>query len=87
VGAPLGTRRRAEAALRALYTGDAVAERGPWRAWLTDGRWIDFWMAYVAALSPRERRAWRRALARPVRGDQARRVWQLVSARLLGDRA
>jgi len=86
VDAP-GTRRAAEAALTALYSGDAVAERRQWRAWMRDGRWIDFWMAYVAGLSPRERRAWRRALARPARGDQTRRVWQLVSARLLGDRA
>jgi hypothetical protein len=87
VGAQIGTRRAAEAALRALYTGGALAERGPWRAWLCDGSWIDFWMAYVAGLSPRERRAWRRALARPARGDQARRMWQLISARLLEDRA
>jgi len=83
----VGTRHAAEAALTALYSGGPLAERCSWRAWMRDGSWIDFWMAYVAALSPRERRAWRRALARPARGDQARRVWQLVSARLLGDRA
>jgi hypothetical protein len=83
----MGTRRAAEAVLTALYAGGAVAERRQWRTWMRDGSWIDFWMAYVAGLSPRERRAWRRALARPARGDQARRVWQLVSARLLEDRA
>ena len=81
-----GTRRVAEAALRALYTGSALGERRHWRVWMRDGTWVDFWAAYVRTLSPHERRAWRRALSRPSRGDTARRLWQLVSARLLWDR-
>jgi len=50
---------------------------------LLDGRWVDFWSAYVALLSPRERARWRRALSRA--GDPAQRAWRLVSARLLFD--
>jgi len=52
---------------------------------MLDGRWVDFWSAYVALLSPRERTLWRRALSRP--GDPSQRAWRLVSARLFLDRA
>ena len=80
----LGAERRvAKAVLDALYTGQPWDEvvRGACRGWMLDGRWVDFWGAYVAQLSPAERARWRRALSRP--GDPSQRAWRLVSARLL----
>jgi hypothetical protein len=62
--------------------------RGHWRAWMLDGRWVDFWVAYVSLLTAGERERWLAALSRPAMGgDPARRTWRLVSARLLADRA
>ena len=83
----LGAERRiAEAVLTALATGNPWNEtvRGSLREWMLDGRWVEFWGAYVSLLSPRESARWRRALSRP--GDPRQRAWRLVSARLLLDR-
>ncbi|HKA24427.1 MAG TPA: hypothetical protein VKF80_05570 [Candidatus Eisenbacteria bacterium] len=87
-------RRAVEAALWILYTGKpwsalgAAARtsvvRAQWQAWLRDGRWVDFWTAYVSLLSTGQRALWQRALSTP--GGPAQRVWRLVSARLLLDR-
>jgi hypothetical protein len=76
-------RHTANAALRFLYTGQPWNDvvRRACRAWLLDGRWVDFWGAYVSMLSPAERARWRRTLAKP--GDPAQRAWRLVSAGLL----
>jgi hypothetical protein len=77
----------ADSALDALATGSPWNDklRAALREWMLDGRWVDFWGAYVSMLSPGERARWRRALSRP--GHPAQRAWRLVSARLLLDRA
>jgi transposase len=91
------TRSAAAAALWILHTGrswSALSRSFPkpgvcrrqWREWMRDGRWIEFWSAYVSLLSPRERLAWARAFSRaPEGGGTARHAWWLVSARLLLD--
>lgn len=94
------TRDIAEAVLWVLHTGSPWSSlarastkpgvcRRQWKEWMLDGRWIDFWGAYVALLSPRARLEWARAFARASGGGgdsgTARHAWWLVSARLLLD--
>lgn len=91
------TRAIAEAVLWVLHTGSPWSSlaralpkpgvcRRQWKEWMLDGRWIDFWGAYVALLSPRARLEWARAFARAGgESGTARHAWWLVSARLLLD--
>jgi len=91
------TRAVAEAVLWVLHTGSPWSSLAPafpkpglcrrqWKEWMLDGRWIDFWGAYVALLSPRARLEWARAFARAgSESGTARHAWWLVSARLLLD--
>jgi transposase len=98
-------RALAEAALWTLRSGQpwsalpsrfppASACRRAWRAWLRDGRWVEFWSRYVVRLAARDRRAWERALMRGAETLRAREsacvartraAWWLVSARILTD--
>jgi transposase len=101
LGDPAATRRAAEGMLWVLRNGApwsalpggpaaAIACRRRWRAWLRDGRWLDFWGAYLRSLGPRGWLAWSRALlpggealASPFRRDRtARRAWWLASAQV-----
>ena len=96
------TREVADAVLWVLHTGSpwsALAGAHPkpgvcrrqWKEWMLDGRWVDFWNAYVTQLPSPARVEWVRAFARagaPAadgRAGLARHAWWLVCARLLLD--
>lgn len=97
------TRAALEGVLWTLRSGapwDALPERFPsprvcrrrWRGWMRDGRWLDFWRAYVTTLGPRGWLEWSRAFVRSGESmgtrsaasgeDAARYAWWLVSARV-----
>lgn len=71
----------------------AALARRHWQAWMEDGRWLDFWGAFVARLTGESWLGWSRALVRAgeelrhsgTRGREAaaRYAWWVVSARLL----
>ncbi len=64
-----------------------------WKSWMSDGRWLDFWGAFVARLDGEAWLRWSRALVRAgeelarsaPRGREAaaRYAWWVVSARIL----